>query len=387
MPGKRRIRLGSAQDCEKNGNRRGEASGYHPRSLMKSMLLSGWVSGLGLLAACSGEAGGPRDVEPGASGGANASAGVTAVSGTSPLGTSGTTTTVAGTSAGGAGAQGGTTGTPPKVCGPAWVAGTSYAEGAIVSYQGSYFIAEHENPGYDPLISTYFWEPYQCEGGGGGGAPPSGGTGNMPSGESSFDDVVSEQLFNELFPQRNAFYTYQGLVDATKFYPAFAGTGSADDRKREAAAFLANVARETGELVYIEQIQKDAYCQPSEACPCAPGKQYFGRGPIQISWNYNYCAAGAALGLDLVSDPDAVAQSATIAWETGLWFWMTQSGAGTATPHVNITTGAGFGETIRNINGGQECGGKWPEAITSRVSFYQRFCTVLGVSPGDKQEC
>ncbi len=321
----------------------------------------------------------------GGSGGA--SAGAAAVAGTDTVDLGGSMT-VAGSSSGGSVVQGGTTSMPAKICGPAWVAGTTYSKGAIVSYQGGYYIAEEENPGYDPIISSYFWEPYHCEGGGSGGAAPIGGSGNtMPTGESSFGDVVSEQLFNELFPGRNGFYTYQGLVDATKYYPEFAGTGSTDDRKREAAAFLANVARETGELVYIEQIAKDDYCQPSEACPCAPGKQYFGRGPIQISWNYNYCAAGRALGLDLVNNPESVAQSATIAWETGLWFWMTQSGAGVQTPHVNITTGAGFGETIRNINGGQECGGKWPEAVTSRVSFYQRFCTVLGVSPGDKQEC
>jgi predicted chitinase len=279
-------------------------------------------------------------------------------------------------------------GVPPKVCGQAWVGGMTYAAGAIVSFQGAYYIAEHENPGYDPVVSTYFWAPYDCEGGGGGDTIAMGGSGNKPPvGESAFDDVVSEQLFNEIFPGRDSFYTYQGLVEATKYYPAFAGTGTEDDRKREAAAFLANVARETGELRYIEQIEKDLYCSPRANCPCEPNKQYFGRGPIQISWNYNYCAAGEALGLDLRGDPDAVAQDATIAWETGLWFWMTQSGAGSGTPHNNITGGAGFGETIRNINGGQECGGKWPEAVQSRVGFYQKFCQVLGVAPGDKQEC
>lgn len=354
---------------------------------MKSIALSGWVLGLGVLAACGGEAGGPRDLESGGSGGA--SAGAASVAGSNPVGLGGTMTVAGSSSSGGSVVQGGTSSMPPaKICGPAWMAGTTYSKGAIVSYQGGYYIAEEENPGYDPIISTFFWEPYQCEGGGGsGGAAPIGGTGNMPMGDSSFDDVVSEQLFNQIFPDRNPFYTYQGLVDATKYYPAFAGTGTPDDRKREAAAFLANVARETGELIYIEQIAKDVYCQPSESCPCAPGKLYYGRGPIQISWNYNYCAAGKALGLDLVNNPESVAQSATIAWETGLWFWMTQSGAGIQTPHVNITTGSGFGETIRNINGGQECGGKWPEAIASRVTFYQAFCSILGVLPGDKQEC
>jgi hypothetical protein len=198
---------------------------------------------------------------------------------------------------------------------------------------------------------------------------------------------VSEALFLQMFPNRNGFYTYQGLVDATRKYPAFCGTGSDEQRKREAAAFLANVARETGELFYIEQIEKGAYCSSSATCPCEAGKQYFGRGPIQISWNYNYCAAGKELGYDLRAKPELVAQNPTIAWATGLWFWMTQSGAGQYTPHAGIVDGHGFGETIRSINGALECGGSGNEAVQARVGFYQEYCQLLGVSPGANQGC
>ena len=31
------------------------------------------------------------------------------------------------------------------------------------------YIATHDNPGYDPTISTWFWSPFSCGGGGGGG--------------------------------------------------------------------------------------------------------------------------------------------------------------------------------------------------------------------------
>jgi chitinase len=148
---------------------------------------------------------------------------------------------------------------------------------------------------------------------------------------------------------------------------------------------LANVARETGELVFIEQIEKADYCMAQGNCQCQQGKQYYGRGPIQISWNYNYCAAGAALGYDLRAQPELVAQDATVAWATGLWFWMTQAGAGNAAPHIAVQTG--FGETIRSINGDQECNGAWAEAVNARVSFYQKFCQLLGVSPGDNVSC
>lgn len=51
------------------------------------------------------------------------------------------------------------------------------------------------------------------------------------------------------------------------------------------------------------------YCDSSNTrFPCAAGRRYFGRGPMQLSWNYNYGQAGRALGLDLLHNPDWVAQ-------------------------------------------------------------------------------
>ena len=123
------------------------------------------------------------------------------------------------------------------------------------------------------------------------------------------------------------------------------------------------------------------------SCPCAPGKRYFGRGPIQLSWNYNYCAAGQALGLNLRADPDLIARDATVAWKTGLWFWMTQTGAGFQTAHNAMSTGAGFGETIRTINGSLECNGGNPGQVQSRVNLYNSFTQKLGVSMGNNTGC
>ncbi|CAM5722944.1 hypothetical protein GCM10010256_83020 [Streptomyces coeruleorubidus] len=49
---------------------------------------------------------------------------------------------------------------------PNWVAGKSYAAGDIVRYtDGKAYRAEHANPGYDPTISTWYWEPYACDSG------------------------------------------------------------------------------------------------------------------------------------------------------------------------------------------------------------------------------
>jgi chitinase len=216
-------------------------------------------------------------------------------------------------------------------------------------------------------------------GGNTGGGSSGGNTGGSTG--SGLASILSEATFNAIFPNRNGAYTYKGLLDAAQTYPAFAGTGDTAARKREVAAFLANVAHETGRLVYVEEIVKGPYCQPSAACPCAPGKQYFGRGALQLSWNYNYCAAGSALGVNLQANPDLVATTPRLAWLTGMWFWMTSSGAGNQKPHDAINT-TGFGETIRAINGSLECNGGNRGAVQARVSLYREICGKLGVDVG-----
>ncbi|UYM25916.1 chitinase [Streptomyces albus] len=205
------------------------------------------------------------------------------------------------------------------------------------------------------------------------------------------DFIVSEGQFESMFPNRNSFYTYSGLTDALSAYPGFTGTGSDTTRKQEAAAFLANVSHETGGLVHIVE-QNEAnyphYCDSTQPFGCPAGNdKYYGRGPVQLSWNYNYKAAGDALGIDLLNNPDLVQNDASVAWKTGLWFWNTQSGAGRMTPHDAIVNGAGFGETIRSVNGSIECDGGNPGQVQSRVDLYERFTDVLGVEPGDNLSC
>ncbi|MGW1544842.1 glycoside hydrolase family 19 protein [Streptomyces sp. NPDC002309] len=216
-------------------------------------------------------------------------------------------------------------------------------------------------------------------------APGSGG----PTNPTGF--VVSEAQFNQMFPGRNSFYTYSGLTAALSAYPGFAKTGSDTVRKQEAAAFLANVNHETGGLVHIvEQNQANYphYCDWNQWYGCPAGQAaYYGRGPIQLSWNFNYKAAGDSLGIDLLNNPWLVQNDASVAWKTGLWYWNTQSGPGTMTPHNAMVNGAGFGQTIRSINGSLECDGRNPAQVQSRVSAYQRFTSILGVSPGGNLYC
>ncbi|KAB1939525.1 transglycosylase SLT domain-containing protein [Micromonospora sp. ALFpr18c] len=222
---------------------------------------------------------------------------------------------------------------------------------------------------------------------GGAGTGPPGGTetgtspAKPPSG-SGFDEAV----FRKMFPRAIPFYSYAGLTQAMAKYPAFA-SGSGDVGKRELAAFLANVNHESGGLIYVEELNKSAwgnYCQSSAPYGCPAGvRAYHGRGPIQLSWNYNYYAAGNDLGYDLLHRPELVSTNSTVAWGTALWFWMRGGGS----PHSAITGTGGFGATIRIINGYLECGGKRPDAVGSRVSAYRKFCELLGVDPGGNLTC
>jgi predicted chitinase len=269
---------------------------------------------------------------------------------------------------------------------PAWSATTVYVGGNVVVHSGRQYTAKWWTQGETPG-TTGEWGVWRddgaCDGGGGGG-----GGGNPPP-TNGF--VVSQAQFDQMFPSRNSFYTYSGLVAALSAYPTFARTGGDTLRKQEAAAFLANISHETGGLVHIVE-QNTAnyphYCDASQPYGCPAGQAaYYGRGPIQLSWNFNYNAAGNALGLPLLTNPWLVQQDAAVAWKTAIWYWMTQSGPGTMTGHNAMVNGPNFGETIRSINGALECGGRNPAQVQSRVNNYQRFTQILGVPTGGNLTC
>ncbi|KAG8369472.1 hypothetical protein BUALT_Bualt14G0017200 [Buddleja alternifolia] len=208
-----------------------------------------------------------------------------------------------------------------------------------------------------------------------------------PPNNVTVSDIVTDAFFNGIVNQAPAscpgrgFYTRAAFLDALTSYPNFGTRGTTDDSKREIAAFFAHVTHETGSLCYIEeQNPPSCYCdRNNQQYPCAPNKCYYGRGPLQLSWNYNYGAAGQSIGFDGLNNPEIVATDPVISFKTALWFWMNNC-------HYAIISGQGFGATIRAINS-MECDGGNPATVTSRVDNYINYCDQFGVDPGSNLRC
>lgn len=217
--------------------------------------------------------------------------------------------------------------------------------------------------------------------------------------------IISEDVFNQFLKHRNddscpakGFYTYSAFIAAAKIFPDFGNAGNLESRKRELAAFFGQTSQETtgGWSAAPDGPYAWGYCFKESKSP----DKYHGRGPIQLEWDYNYKAAGAALRYDLINNPDLLVTDATISFKAALWFWMTAqppkpschdvilgkwspSAADTAAGRV-----AGYGMLTNIINGGVECGqGTSNAGQNGRIGFYQRYCKMLGVASGSNLDC
>ncbi|MFY0570491.1 peptidoglycan-binding protein [Archangium lansingense] len=135
-------------------------------------------------------------------------------------------------------------------------------------------------------------------------------------------------------------------------------------RKRR-AAFLAQLAHESGELRYFEELASGAaYEGRKDLGNIRPGdgRRFKGRGPIQLTGRNNYRAAGNALKLDLVNHPKRAA-AVNVGFRTAGWFWNTRK--------LNRYADQGnFREITRRINGGFN-------GLAHRQAFYSRALKVL----------
>ncbi|CAI9778697.1 unnamed protein product [Fraxinus pennsylvanica] len=226
--------------------------------------------------------------------------------------------------------------------------------------------------------------------------------------------IISKSPFDQMLKNRNdgncpanGFYTYEAFIAATNSFGAF-GTRAIMILENEKLplswlkrgwAFAPDGPYSWGYCFKQEHGNPMDYCVASPRWPCAPGKKYFSRGPIQISYNYNYAPAGRAIGSDLLNNPDAVANDPTISFKTALWFWMTPqapmpswhdaiSGRWTpSTADLEAEQVSGYGVVTNIINGGNECGKGSNSRVEDRIGFYKRYCDLLGVGYGPNLDC
>jgi len=281
--------------------------------------------------------------------------------------------------------------------------------------------------------------------------------GNKPAPQQQFD-LITERQFNELFPQRDKFYTYSAFLQAVKElgnikvkvsrravsvyqiirtdkikatnsivrqdvdwnepwakvkpdsiftvdYGDFCTVADPLTNKKELAAFFAHIAHETrfgengtytdGLMLKHEANTSLDYFGESDEYPPAKGKKYYGRGPMQLSYNGNYGKASDCIFGDkkvLLNDPDKVENDAVTAFKVAIWFWMMPETHKPSAHDVMIGKWQpnavdkakgrtpGFGMTINIINGAVECSKGENEGMNDRIAFYQYFLMKLGVT-------
>jgi predicted chitinase len=271
--------------------------------------------------------------------------------------------------------------------------------------------------------------------------------------------LISEKQFNALFPQRDPFYSYAAFIKAARElgqikigvirrevsvyqftrtdkatgktavvrqdadwneawakqkpdssytidYGAFCNEKDMATNRKELAAFFAHIAHETrhgenakyndGLMLIHEKDTTLAYIAENDEYPPVPGKKYYGRGPMQLSYNGNYGYASDCIFGDksiLLGNPSLIETDAVTAFKTAIYFWMTPQ---TLKPSAHdVMTGKwqpksydiangrqpGFGMTIDIVNGQVECGkGEQMYNMNDRIGFYKYFLKQLGVS-------
>jgi len=166
----------------------------------------------------------------------------------------------------------------------------------------------------------------------------------------------------------------------TQFLPFLqaAMTEFSIERPARAAAFLAQLAHESAQFRFMEEIwgptaAQRRYEPPSTLATtlgnteAGDGKRFKGRGPIQITGRANYRRFGGLLRIDLVSDPPRAAV-ADMAFRIAGLFWSRKG----LNELADLATDDAFREITRRINGGFT-------GLAERRRFYAAARTVLGV--------
>jgi putative chitinase len=138
---------------------------------------------------------------------------------------------------------------------------------------------------------------------------------------------------------------------------------------KRAAAFLAQIGHESGQLRYVREIwgptaSQRGYEGREDLGNTVPGdgRKYSGRGLIQITGRANYGRCGEALGLDLISHPELLELPQHAAMSAA-WFWK-QKGLN------DLADRDQFNTITRRINGGLN-------GLADRLALWEKARKVL----------
>ena len=141
------------------------------------------------------------------------------------------------------------------------------------------------------------------------------------------------------------------------------------------AAFLAQLAHESGEYRYMAEIWGPTEAQlgyegRADLGNTQPGdgRKFAGHGPIQVTGRANHRACGQYLGLDLEADPLLLTRP-EYGTASAVWFWTQGNGK----IDLNLLADRGWFKTItRIINGGLT-------GLSDRRFYWDRNRALLGL--------
>jgi putative chitinase len=139
---------------------------------------------------------------------------------------------------------------------------------------------------------------------------------------------------------------------------------------RRQAAWLAQIAQESGQLLYTTELGKDSYFARYEGnadlgnSQPGDGLRFKGRGLIQITGRFNYAALSKAFDINLLTNPELLAEP-ELATRSAGWFWRSKD--------LNqLADTDRFGTLTKRINGGYT-------HIDERIKFWLTARRVLGL--------
>lgn len=177
--------------------------------------------------------------------------------------------------------------------------------------------------------------------------------------------TLTEQQIRQMMPQAGK------RLDPHLPYIASALEEGNISTPRRIAAFMAQLAHESGEYRYMEELADgSAYEGRADLGNIHPGdgKKFKGHGPIQITGRANHMACGVALGLPLADQPTLIC-TPEHATRSAVWFWNSRD----LSPLADHDW---FRTITRIINGGYN-------GLEDRVVHWRRNRQILGLPPID----